>query len=255
MPNQAPAFAYIRVSSDIQVKDGYGLRIQKEAIEKYARQNNLAIAEVFSEEGISGTLRERPALVQLFNALGEGKVCKVVILRLDRLARDLLIQENLIADFQKRGAELLSVDEPDLCSSDPTRKLFRQMKGAIAEYEKAMITLRMSAGRMAKASQGKYAGGSVPFGYRVANGQHEPIAEKAEVVRRIFSLRRKQRSGKQFSLRRIAELLNSEGAMSPTDAPWNPQSVNRVLRNEIYRGTLKYTSSRIFKPQLKILSR
>lgn len=253
MTNQA--FAYIRVSSDIQVKDGYGLRVQQEAIEKYAKQNNLVIEEIFSEEGVSGTLRERPALVKLLNALSNGRVCKVVILRLDRLARDLLIQENLIADFQKRGAELLSVDEPDLCSSDPTRKLFRQMKGAIAEYEKAMITLRMSAGRMVKASQGKYAGGAVPFGFRITNGQHEPIVEKVEVVRRIFNLRRKQRMGKQLSLRKIADLLNSERVPSPKGLCWNAQSINRILKNEIYRGTLKYTSSRIFKPQLKILSR
>jgi hypothetical protein len=48
-------------------------------------------------------------------------------LKVDRLARDLMVQEHIIQDMQRRGITLISVAEPDLCSDDPTRKLLRQM--------------------------------------------------------------------------------------------------------------------------------
>lgn len=249
-------FAYLRVSSEGQAKDGYGLSAQKTAIENYARKNGLTVTEFFADEGVSGALQCRPALLRLFSALEQDEVHRVVILRLDRLARDLMVQENLISDFQKRGAQLISVDEPDLCSSDPTRTLFRQMKGAIAEYEKSMITLRMSAGRLAKAAQGGYAGGAVPYGYRIRDGKHQPEETEAKTIRRIFAMRRKQRStGKRLSLRSIAERLNTESVPAPGCSRWNPQSVSRILSNEAYKGTLKYSSSLVSRPEMRILSR
>ena len=45
----------------------------------------------------------------------------VIIEKLDRLARDLMVQETIIADLRKHGFELVSVAEPDLMANDPTR--------------------------------------------------------------------------------------------------------------------------------------
>ena len=109
----------------------------------------------FSENGVSGSLENRPALSEMFEYIKNNRVDGVVFLRLDRLARDLLIQENLLAEFQNLGVKPISVDEPDLLSSDPSRVMFRQMKGCISQYEKAMITLRLSSGRRKKVEMGK----------------------------------------------------------------------------------------------------
>ena len=49
----------------------------------------------------------------------------------DRLARDLLIQESIIADLKRNGFEVISVAEPDLCSDDPSRVLMRQVLGRL----------------------------------------------------------------------------------------------------------------------------
>lgn len=53
--------------------------------------------------------------------------------RLERLARDLMIQEAAIADLQKRGFTLISVTGPDLMANDPTRVLMRRLMGAVAQ--------------------------------------------------------------------------------------------------------------------------
>jgi hypothetical protein len=53
------------------------------------------------------------------------------------LARDLMVQETIIADLRKYGFDLVSVAEPDLMANDPTRVLMRQLMGAVAQYGKA----------------------------------------------------------------------------------------------------------------------
>ena len=79
------------------------------------------------------------------NGLG---VKTILIEKVDRLARDLMIQETIINDLQKKGFDLISVVEgDDLLSGDPTRKLVRQVLGAIAEYDETMTVLKLRTAR------------------------------------------------------------------------------------------------------------
>ncbi len=128
------AVGYIRVSTEGQVKDGFGLDVQKEAIEKYAQGRGMNSILFYEEKGQSGAVEDRPALAELRADIEDGQINTVIILRLDRLARDLLLQETIISDFQKHGATIHSIEEPNLCSSDPSRILFRQIMGAVNQY-------------------------------------------------------------------------------------------------------------------------
>ena len=91
----------------------------------------MRLVKVFREEGISGTheLADRPALLEMLGALAADGVKPVLIEKPDRITRDLLVQETIIGDLRKRGFELVGVMEPDLCSSDPSRVLMRQIFG------------------------------------------------------------------------------------------------------------------------------
>lgn len=75
-------------------------------------------------------------------------------------------QETIVGDFRKHGFELVSVSEPDLCSDDPCRKLVRQVFGAIAEYGRAMIVLKLHAARQRKRQREGRSEGRKPFGHR-----------------------------------------------------------------------------------------
>ena len=55
---------------------------------------------------------------------------------------------NIQTNTESLGNQLLSVAEPDLLQDDPSRKLMRQIFGAIAEYEKTMIVLKLRGARM-----------------------------------------------------------------------------------------------------------
>lgn len=118
--------------------EGDGFPRQRAAIRAYADANGLKIVRWYEEKGVSGALDldNRPALSDLMVALHGNGVRTILVERLDRLARDLMIQESIIGEFQKGGFTLVSVSEPDLLQDDPTRKLMRQFMGAIAEWEK-----------------------------------------------------------------------------------------------------------------------
>ena len=210
------AFAYLRVSGKGQVK-GDGFPRQLEAIRAYARSHSITITQVFEERGVCGAsdLQDRPALSQLTQALHANGTRLVLIEKLDRLARDLMVQETIIGDLRKGGFDLVSVAEPDLLQDDPTRKLMRQFMGAIAEYEKAMIVMKLRGARIrAKAKDGRCEGRK-PYGF---------YPGELQVVERMKELKA---SGLGFD--RIAEQLNAEGVRPRTGQRWWGRSINNVL--------------------------
>ena len=151
---------YCRVSTDSQKEEGT-IEIQEKALKEYVNKNNFEMVKIFKDEGVSGSLENRPGLAELFYFIEDNKEIKgVLIFKLDRLARDLYIQEHLIKKLELLDIKLLSIKEPDLSSTDPMRKAFRQFMGIVSELEKAFITMRLSAGRINKAQKGGFAGGS-----------------------------------------------------------------------------------------------
>jgi DNA invertase Pin-like site-specific DNA recombinase len=210
------AFGYLRVSGKGQL-DGDGFPRQRAAIKAYAAAHGIRVVRWFEEQGISGTkdLENRPALQELMLALHSNGTRLVLIEKLDRLARDLMVQETIIGDLRKNGFEIISVAEPDLCSDDPSRKLVRQVFGAIAEYERAMIVLKLRAARQRVRAREGRCEGRKPFGSRP--GETETIARIRELARK----------GLNFS--NIADTLNSEELPTRAGGQWFPATVSRVL--------------------------
>ncbi len=212
-------FAYLRVSGMGQV-DGDGFTRQHEAIARYASSHGITIEQTFREEGVSGTkeLENRPALQELLLAIESGDVRMVLIEALNRLARDLMVQETILGDLRKRGITVVSVTEPDLCSDDPSRKLMRQIFGAIAEYDKSMIVLKLRGARQRMKARTGRCEGAKAFG--TASG-HRPTIE------RILNLR-----SAGMAVDTIAETLNAEGMKSKSGGKWYGSSVRNVLMRE-----------------------
>jgi DNA invertase Pin-like site-specific DNA recombinase len=210
------AFAYLRVSGKGQV-EGDGFTRQLEAIKKYAAANDIKIMKVYREEGVSGTTdwANRPAFSEMMTALLANGTRTVLVERLDRIARDLMVQESIIADFQRKGLTIVSVAEPDLCSDDPSRVLMRQILGAFFQYEKTMIVLKLRGARVRKRATDGHCEGRKPYGARPG---------EAETVARIQSLR-----DAGMAMDTIAETLNAEGTKPRKGSQWYGSSVRNVL--------------------------
>jgi DNA invertase Pin-like site-specific DNA recombinase len=210
------AYAYLRVSGLAQV-DGLGFDRQLAAIQEYASKNDIEIVKVYREEGVTGKseLDNRPALKELITDLLGNGVRLVLIEKLDRLARMLIVQETILQDLTRRGIEMISVNEPDACSDDPTRTLIRQILGAFFQYERTMIVSKLAdARRRIRASKGKCEGRSA-FGTKL--GENEVLAT-------MLNLR-----SKGLTCIQIATSLTEIGAKSRYGRPWSSGTIAKIL--------------------------
>jgi DNA invertase Pin-like site-specific DNA recombinase len=211
------AYAYLRVSGKGQI-DGDGFSRQKAAIKAYAAAHNILIVDEYREEGQSGATDsdDRPAWVEMIGRIIANGVKTVLIERLDRLARDLMIQEHIVADLQKRDIKLISTAEPDLCTNDPTRKFMRQVLGAVAEYDRQMVVLKLRGARQRARARDGRCEGAKPFG---------EYPGEAQVLERIKTLRA---AGESYAT--IAARLNREGIPPRRGLKWHPFAVDRIIR-------------------------
>lgn len=208
------AFGYLRVSGKGQVA-GDGFPRQRAAIERYAKAHGLKIVRWFEERGVSGTLEHRPAWDEMFEELAADGVQTVVIEKLDRLARDLMIQEQYIATITKHGWTLISTAEPDLCSDEPTRVMMRQILGSVAQYDKSMIVAKLRGARERQRAKTGRCEGRKPYGFR--EGEQAVIERMDELAKQ----------GLNYT--HIAERLNDEGFHTRSGKHWFPATVRRIL--------------------------
>jgi DNA invertase Pin-like site-specific DNA recombinase len=213
------AYAYLRVSGKGQV-DGDGFTRQQQAINSYAKANGIKIVKVFREEGVSGTTDwdNRPAFSEMMALLLTNGTRTVLVERLDRVARDLLVQESIIADFKRKQLELVSVSEPDLCGDDPSRVLMRQMMGAFFQYEKTLLVAKLKGARKRMRETEGSCEGRKAYGDRPG---------ERETIKIILELRK---SGAAMDT--IALTLNARGIKSRTGGKWYGSAVRNVLLRE-----------------------
>lgn len=126
-----------------------------------------------------------------------------------------MVQEVILSQFAKIGARIITADGVDLTSADdPTRRLIRQVLGAVAEFEKNVLVLKLRAARERKRAKGERVEGAKPYG-------HLP-AEQA-VIDRMKAMRRKPSKGRRLSVAKIAVQLNAEGhRKAPTQHTYSP---------------------------------
>jgi DNA invertase Pin-like site-specific DNA recombinase len=141
--------------------DGDGPLRQSTSINNFCTKNDVRILNFF-EDAITGKTEgmDRPKFSEMLSAIDEiqkghstdpAPTC-IVIERMDRLARDLMIGEIMLGELRKRGLELYCADQGqciDMASNDgdPTRKLIRQVLGALSEWERSMLVAKMKAAK------------------------------------------------------------------------------------------------------------
>ncbi len=97
------------------------------------------------EEKLSGAKRDRPELARLLDHMRDGDV--VVVARLDRLARSTRDLLEIAEQLKDAGAGLRSLAEPWADTTSPAGRMVLTVFAGIAEFERALIHQRTSAGR------------------------------------------------------------------------------------------------------------
>src|SRR5271169_1434385 len=216
------AVAYIRTSSAANVgADKDSDKRQRAAIEGFAKRAGFKIVGEFYDQAVSGAdpIETRRGFAELLDRI-EGNGYRVVIVEdASRFARDLVTQELGILVLIRRDVRVLTANGDDLTdSSDPSRKMMRQIAGSFAEYEKARLVHKLKSARDRKrAAVGKCEG-------------RKSIAElRPDVVAEARRLRRKLPKGGQRSLRDVAAVLAERGHFNERGKPFSPSSVQSML--------------------------
>ncbi len=214
------AVTYLRVSGAGQV-EGDGFPRQREVCAAYATGNSIELVGEYRDEACSGCTDAdaRDGFGAMVERIAGNGVRLVLVERADRLARDLIVSETLLATLRKLGVRVV-----EACSgieltdaSDPSRILVRQVLGAVAEFNRRELVGKLAKARKRIRARGERCEGRKPYGF--LPGESAGLTRLLELVQ-----------GQRMTLRKAAETLTAEGVPTRGGRPWTPFAVAKIAR-------------------------
>jgi len=139
--------------------------MQREALGKYAERKGLKLAW-FEDRG-SGADPTRPQLEAMMVRVRQGEFDRVIVWKLDRLARSVVHAAQLIEELNGLGVAFVSYTEA-LDTNTPMGKAMLNIAAVFAQLERDIITERNRAMQEAARARGKHIGR--PPAYTVKDG-------------------------------------------------------------------------------------
>ena len=245
---------YVRVSTSRQLRLET-IEQQLEKVRERAEEQGWELAEenIFRDDGYSGTTLKRPALDALRDKARLREFEVVVVLSPDRLARNYVHQMVLIEELEKGGCRVEFVERP--MSSEPNDQLLLQIRGAVAEYERTLLSERMRRGRLAKYKAGLLLPWThVPYGLRVdPDRPRDPAGvsldeAKAAMVAEIFAYYLEP----GMSLFGVCRHLRQMGVPAPRGGKaWSTATLRGILTNPVYAGKVYAGRVRYRPPKIR----
>jgi len=250
-PKHIRVALYARVSTDEQ-REGQTIDAQIAEVERFAKDKGWSVANIYKDEGWSGSLLVRPALDRLRDDATRGVFDAIIVNDVDRLARDVSHLGILKRDFERKRIQLIFRKLP--AETSPTYNLMVNILGSFAEFERELIIDRTRRGRRHKVEVRKqYVGCVAAYGYHYQTGSASDgkeavitiVPEEAKVVRQIYSL-----ALGGMSVDRIALRLTELGVHTRRNKRvWSGCTVYRILRNETYAGQWAYGKGENCEPK------
>jgi site-specific DNA recombinase len=219
---------YARVSSEGQV-DNTSIEGQIERGKAYSISQGWNLDQIFIDGGESGKSTDRTQFQNMVNYIRENPVNVLLTFKLDRLSRNLKDLLIFIDDeLDPRGIALQSVTE-NFNTQSAEGRLFLQMLGSFAEFERKRINERTMSGKVSTAKKGGWNGGKVPYGYRRIEGSQFDFdiqPEEAEIVKRIFRL--------------YSQDMGYQKIKNITGCPLSKQGIAYMISSPFYAGKVRF---------------
>ncbi|MDQ1247930.1 MAG: site-specific recombinase [Actinomycetota bacterium] len=227
---------YTRRSTDDEHQP-YTIEAQTQKLHSYVdSQPGWNIVTEITDDA-SGATTNRPGLQQLLRAARAGRFDLVLVYRLDRFSRRIRDLATLMDELDHTGVAFRSATEP-FDTSSPAGRLFVQMLGAFAEFEREVIIDRVVNGMERKAASGAWTNGPRPYGYLVdPTTKHlVPHPDERHIITDIFTTYATARLG----ARNIALRLNTHGHRTRNGNLWSGHTILRILGNRLYLGEIAF---------------
>lgn len=233
------ALIYRRVSTEEQAESGYSLADQYRECKQ--RADLLGATEIIDiVDDMGGDYLERTQLQRALSICRSGTVRWFICWDPDRFSRKLKNQMLATDVIEEAHVELVFVNHNR--TKDAEGNLFFQIRGAVAEYEKAKILERTARGKAAKLEAGKMPGWFDPYGY-VLNTETDELQRcesQAAVVSQIYAWATDPDPKQRLSPTKIAHRLNEARVGAPRGNYWYRSTVGDILRNPLYTGVLTW---------------
>ena len=175
---------YCRVSTDEQKKFGFSIQAQKDALEKYCKENEYKY-EFYIDEGISASsMKKRKALNEMLN---KSNVFDMILFtKLDRLSRNVLDANNINKLLQDNNCTMKAIDEDDIDTSTADGTFIFNLKVSLAQREIGKTSERIKFVFQNKREKGEVTSGTRKYGYNIANRKFEINPLEAENIRNLY---------------------------------------------------------------------
>lgn len=250
---------YLRLSrEDGDKSESDSIANQRALIHEYLKtQPNLCCVDEFVDDGCSGVNFERPAFSRMYEDLKNGAVNCIVMKDLSRFGRNYIdVGRYLEQIFPTLGVRVIAIND-GYDSANKTQShdaIMLPIKNLMNDIYCCDISIKIKSQLDTKRKRGEFIGNFAVYGYvRNPNDRGKLIIdeEAAEIVQQIFSLKLNGTNEQ-----RIADRLNNMGVLSPLEykkqqgyaisenfkkndmAKWSYQAVSRILKNEMYTGTM-----------------
>ncbi|EAG1758585.1 recombinase family protein [Listeria monocytogenes] len=227
---------YIRVSTQEQANEGYSIGAQTDRLTKYVEAKEYKLYKKYVDAGYSGSKIDRPAMKELIEDVCNNTLDVIIVYKLDRLSRSQKDTMYLIEDiFRPNNVELISMQE-SFDTSTAFGNATVGMLSVFAQLERKSISERMITGRVERAKKGMYHTGGQsrpPAGYEFQNKKLVVNEYEAAAIRDLFRL-----FNEGLGRRSISDYLQKN---YPGRNKWLPCSIDRMLKNDLYIGKVKFS--------------
>ncbi|MBZ6088983.1 recombinase family protein [Streptomyces olivaceus] len=202
------------------------------ACKSYAEARGWKVVHVATDTNVSGAskLEDRPGMREVLAWLPRADY--VLAAKLDRYARSVLEFQRLLRAADSTRTTIVTADG---VVSPENASIIINVLAAFAEYERDMITARITESKKHFRSRGNHLGGLAPYGYAVSgpvNNKRWVIDETAAAVLREATDRLLRHGA---SLSGLARELNDRGTLPPADHA--RQRAGRELRGQRWHST------------------
>jgi site-specific DNA recombinase len=231
---------YCRVSSKEQV-EGTSLESQELACQEYARRNQIEVLKVFVEKGESAKFADRTQLLELMEFCRDRRnaVERMLVWKVDRLARNVGDHFNIKATLLKQGVQVVSVTEP--IDANPEGKLLETILAGFAQFDNDLRAARTVQGMRRKIHEGIFPW-KPPLGYKSVSQPGNKKTLPDEPDQPVFGLLQKawqEYATGAYTKAEILRLLKARGMRTKNGEPISKQSVDNMLRDPFYAGIIQ----------------
>ena len=160
--------AYLRCSSTEQ-----DVQHQESSIIAYAQRNNIAIDRIIKDEGISAFRKDvsaRDGFLEVLDLAHKGKVENLIVFETSRISRQFIESQTLIDELTRCNVKIHSVGDNAIINQNELDQLMVAFRSFMNQKASKETGLRVKSAHELLRQQGKWAAGSIPYGYNLIDG-------------------------------------------------------------------------------------